>query len=300
MGKKIDVNFNSFPSNNNYKIKAEKIGMDEYLYSSLCFEVQNKLNVFDKKRFNSLENELICKVVNEELLENMLSILNVLKRHGTCVWKSSGVSGKITGPANKYSYYAEITIEDNNVQALTCCQDIVTRNKYLKNKDTYEISKEIVKKNQVIYMDRDDIYNNNISKEYISEFNYDNVELSRKEIINHSNYIYNKKTTANTLVETKDRENTQETKEYNRIGNKVLYSYELKFFNKDYKYENGEFHFNKDLINKEEYYQADNFRPDDKLIPKMLFFERIDYERFLELKETKENSSNKKLFKKRK
>ena len=148
-------------------------------------------------------------------------------------------------------------------------------------------------------MDRNEIANNNTSKERTSVFDYDNVEKSRKEVTNHSNNIYNKDTMTYTIPDTLDRENTKEIKEYYRRGNKVLHSYELIFLNKDYKYENGEFKFNKDLINKEEYYIADNFRPDDKLIPKMLFFERIDYGRYLELKEKKEESS-KKIFKKRK
>lgn len=296
MGERININFNNKPYRNNFKIEAKKVGMNEYLYSSLCYELQNKISVFDKKSFSSLESELICKVVNPSFLEKSIKILDILKKYGTYVLTSNGIKGKISG---KYNYCAEIQINDESVGIVTNTQDVSTKDVYTKDKDTYQIYNQEIIRKKIIYMDRNEIANNNTSKERTSVFDYDNVEKSRKEVTNHSNNIYNKDTMTYTIPDTLDRENTKEIKEYYRRGNKVLHSYELIFLNKDYKYENGEFKFNKDLINKEEYYIADNFRLDDKLIPKMLFFERIDYGRYLELKDKKEENS-KKLFKKRK
>lgn len=268
---------------------AENIGMDGYLFSSLYYEKSNIIKLEDRKKFKRIEDELKSRITDKDFLTRTLSILEVLRDYSNYKFLTKGVYGTFD---NKLKYRISLYLTKDAIR-YSSSDGNIKRQGILYIKDEGNIIEYRDKDVKVLhYLDnnREDrisyyfIRNKNVN----SIYNKDDVEVFTDEIESYSNYYYDSKTNTKKMVSTDTRENTVETKSYYRVDNKILYQYDLKYLNKNYKILDGKFVFDKNLVNKEEYYIGENFRIFDKKIPKMLYFQATDYENFSSILEKTE------------
>lgn len=273
--------FNYF--NKDYINDESKFNLSES-EKELCYQLQfrsiNKLNIKENAKFDNLERRLADIIDDRNFLRKSLLLIELIRNYGAYRWNDDGL---ICTFMSNNEYKFRLKISDNSVSLNLKDPKDITVSSYKNLRNKYLIRNLNIRRSSVYYLEDDRDYIDTIVFDNLGIYDMDGKELHFKSTEEHKNYYKNADGSIE-LVPTTDRENSIETRKYYRYKNKVLMQHKLVFLNKNHEYSNGTFIFDKNTINKDDYYIAENFNPNASTLPKMLFFERLEYGNFMRLK----------------
>lgn len=278
MGKIVDFKLNE---DNLKNMSLYKINKDDSIIKNILNSIDiSKFNTYndeDNNMFNKFQEEFERIIPDNKFKNRMISLLNLIKNYTDQDYLV--VDGNVIGGYIDSKYYILLSITNDGVKYELENEDYISNGKlkFIKDKYVvryYETNKSslydmVNKSNKITYSCDVDtkIYDNN-------GFNI----FKRDAIGTYSLYSKNN----DELLEI-DKYNNITIDKYTRVGNNVLKSRKVHYFNKD-NYKDNKFIIDKDTVDVEDYYIGYDYKNNLKDISDDIYYNDIEYDDYLDIK----------------